>query len=62
MRSRFSATALFSIGVFIVVTLFVSVGVLWWTRDATQRVRAGAICGAVAVFVVGAASKGDTPS
>ena len=62
MRSRFAATVLLSIGVFIVVTLFVSLGVLWWTGDATRAVRIGAICGAVAVFAGGAASKGDTSS
>jgi Na+/proline symporter len=56
MRSRLSATVLLSIGVFIVVTLFVSLGVLWWGGDSTRGVRIGAICGAVAVFVVGAAS------
>jgi hypothetical protein len=39
-----------------VVTLFVSLGVLWWGGDVTRGVRIGAICGAVAVFVVGAAS------
>jgi Na+/proline symporter len=56
MRSRLAATVLLSIGVFIVVTLFVSLGVLWWSGDATRGVRIGAICGAVAVFAVGAAS------
>ena len=62
MRSRFAASVLLSIGVFIVVTLFVSLGVLLWTGDATRGVRIGAICGAVAVFAVGAASKGGTSS
>ena len=56
MRSRFAATVLLSIGVFIVVSLFVSVGVLWWTGDATRGVRIGVICGAVAVLTVGAVS------
>jgi hypothetical protein len=55
MRSKLAATVLLSIGVFIVVTLFVSLGVLWWGGDATRGVRIGAICGAVAVFAVGAA-------
>jgi len=62
MRSRFAATVLFSIGVFIAVTLFVSVGVLWWAGDATRGVRIGATCGAVAVLAVVAASKGGTSS
>ena len=55
MRSRLATTVLLSIGVFIVVSLFVSVGVLWWTGDATRGVRIG-VCGAVAVFTVGAVS------
>jgi Na+/proline symporter len=57
MRSKFAATVLLSIGVFIGVTLFVSLGVLWWGRGATRGVRMGAICGAVAVLTVRAASR-----
>jgi Na+/proline symporter len=56
MRSRLAATVLLSIGVFIVVTLFVSVGVLWWSGNATRGVRLGVICGAVAVVTVIAVS------
>jgi hypothetical protein len=56
MRSRLAATVLLSIGVFIVVTLVVSVGVLWLSGDATRGVRMGVICGAVAVFTVRAVS------
>ena len=56
MRSRLAATVLLSIGVFIVVTLFVSLGVQWWTGDSTRGVRLGVICGAVAVFAVIAVS------
>ena len=56
MRSRLAATVLLSIGVFIVVSLFVSLGVLWWSGDATRGVRIGVICGAVAVFAVSAVS------
>ena len=56
MRSRLAATVLLSIGVFIVVTLFVSLGVLWLSGDATRGVRIGMICGAVAVIAVRAAS------
>ena len=52
MRSRLAATVLLSIGVFIVVTLFVSLGVLWWSGDATRGIRIGVICGAVAVITV----------
>jgi hypothetical protein len=47
---------LLSIGVFIVVTLFVSLGVQWWTGDSTRGVRIGVICGAVAVITVSAVS------
>jgi Na+/proline symporter len=57
MRTRLAATVLLSIGVFIVVTLFVSLGVLWWSGDATRGVRIGVICGAVAVIAVGAVSR-----
>ena len=56
MRSRLAATVLLSIGVFIVVTLLVSLGVLWLSGDATRGVRTGMICGAVAVIAVRAAS------
>ena len=56
MRSRFAATVLLSIGVFIVVTLFVSLGVLWWTGEGARSVLIGVICGAVAVLIVRAAS------
>ena len=49
MISKFAATVLLSIGVFIVVTLFVSVGVLWWTGEGARSL---VICGAVAVLAV----------
>ena len=57
MLSKFAATVLLSIVVLIVVTLLVSLGVLWWSGDATRGVRIGAICGAVAVIAVGAVSR-----
>ena len=56
MLSKFAATVLLSIVVLIVVTLFVSLGVLWWTGDGTRSVLIGVICGAVALFAVGAVS------
>jgi hypothetical protein len=56
MLSKFAATVLLSIVVFIVVTLFVSLGVLWWTGEGTRSVLIGVICGAVAVLTVRAAS------
>jgi hypothetical protein len=56
MISKFAATVLLSIVVFIAVTLFVSLGVLWWTGEGTRSVLIGVICGAVAVLTVRAAS------
>jgi hypothetical protein len=56
MLSKFAATVLLSIVVLIVVTLFVSLGVLWWTGDGTRSVLIGVICGTVAVFTVRAVS------
>ena len=56
MRARLASTVMLSIVVFIVVTLFVSVGVLWWTGDGTRSVLIGVICGAVAVLTVRAVS------
>ena len=56
MLSKFAATVLLSIAVFIAVTLFVSLGVLWWTGDGTRSVLIGLICGAVAVLTVRAVS------
>ena len=56
MLSKFAATVLLSIVVLIVVTLCVSLGVLWWTGDGTRSVLIGVICGAVAVLAVRAVS------
>jgi type VI protein secretion system component VasK len=56
MRARLASTVMLSIVVFIVVTLFVSVGVLWWTGDGTRSVLIGGICGVVAVLTVRAVS------
>jgi hypothetical protein len=56
MLSKFAATVLLSIKVFIVVTLFVSLVVLWWTGDGTRSVLIGVICGTVAVLTVRAVS------
>jgi hypothetical protein len=56
MRSRLAATVLLSIGVFIVVTLFVSLGVLWWSGEGTRSVLIGVICGVVAALSVRAVS------
>jgi hypothetical protein len=44
---------LLSIIVFIVVSLFVSLVVLWWTGDGTRAVLIGVICGSAAAVSVG---------
>jgi Na+/proline symporter len=54
MLSRIAATVMLSISVFIVVTLFMGLGVLWWTGDSTRGVLIGVICGTVAAFTVSA--------
>jgi hypothetical protein len=56
MLSKFAATMLLSIVAFIVVTLFVSLGVLWWTGEGTRSVLIGGTLGAVAVLTVRAVS------
>jgi hypothetical protein len=56
MRSKLAATVLLSIGVFIVVTLFVSLSLLWWSGEGTRSVLIGVICGTVAVLTVRAVS------
>jgi hypothetical protein len=56
MRARLASTVMLSIVVFIVVPLFVSLGVLWWTGDGTRSVLIGVICGMVAVLTVRAVS------
>jgi hypothetical protein len=56
MLSKFAATVLLSIIVFIVVSLFVSLVVLWWTGEGTRSVLIGVICGTVAVLTVRAVS------
>ena len=56
MISKFAATVLLSLVVLIVVTLFVSLGVLWWTGEGARSVLIGVIFGAVAVLAVRAVS------
>jgi hypothetical protein len=56
MLSKFAATVLLSIVAFIVVTLFLSLGVLWWTGEGTRSVLIGVVCGTVAVLTVRAVS------
>ena len=40
--------------VFFVVSVLVSVGVLWWSGDVARGVVIGVICGAAAAFTFGA--------
>jgi hypothetical protein len=53
MLARIAAAMMLSIIGFIVVTLFVGLGVLWWTGDGTRAVLIGVLCGTVAAFTVG---------
>ena len=56
MIARIAGTVILSAIVFVVVSLLVSLGVLWWSGDASRGVRIGVISGALAVFAVGAVS------
>jgi Na+/proline symporter len=51
MLARIAVTVLLSIIVFIVVSLFVGLGVLWWTGDVARGALIGVISGTV--FTVG---------
>jgi hypothetical protein len=53
MLARIAVTVILSIIVFIVVSLFVGLGVLWWTGDVARGVLIGVISGTVAAFTVG---------
>jgi hypothetical protein len=53
MLARIAVTVLLSIIVFIVVSLFVGLGVLWWTGDVARGALIGVISGTVAAFTVG---------
>ena len=54
MLARIAGTVILSTIVFIVVSLLVSFGVLWWTGDVSRGGLIGVICGAVAAFTVSA--------
>jgi hypothetical protein len=56
MLARIADTVLLSIVVFIVVSLLVSLVVLWWSGNGTRSVLIGVICGTVAVLTVRAVS------
>jgi hypothetical protein len=54
MRARLAGTVMLSTVVFFVVSVLVSVGVLWWTGDVARGTLIGVICGSAAAFTFGA--------
>ncbi len=54
MRARLAGTVMLSTVVFFVVSLVVSLGVLWWTGGVARSVSIGVICGATAAVAFGA--------
>jgi hypothetical protein len=56
MISRIAGTLLLSLVVFVVVSLLVSLGVLWLTGGVVRGAVIGVVCGLAAAFVVGAVS------
>jgi drug/metabolite transporter (DMT)-like permease len=56
MIARTAGTVIFSLIVFILVSLLVFLGVLWLTGGTVRAATIGAVCGLAAAFVVGAAS------
>jgi hypothetical protein len=56
MIARTVGTVLLSTAVFVVVSLLVSLGVLWWTGGLLSGAVIGVICGLAAAFTIGAVS------
>jgi hypothetical protein len=54
MRARLAGTVMLSTVVFFVVSVLVSVGVLWWSGDVALGILIGVICGSGAAFTFGA--------
>ena len=54
MRARLAGTVMLSTVVFFVVSVLVSVGVLWWTGDVARGTLIGVICGSAAAITFGA--------
>jgi uncharacterized BrkB/YihY/UPF0761 family membrane protein len=54
MRARLAGTVMLSTVVFFVVSVLVSVGVLWWSGDIARGTLIGVICGSVAALTFGA--------
>jgi len=56
MIARTAGTVLLATIVFVVVSLLVSLGVLWWTGGLLSGAVIGVICGLAAAFTIGAVS------
>ena len=56
MIARTVGTLILSAAVFVVVSLLVSLGVLWWTGGLLSGAVIGVICGLAAAFTIGAVS------
>lgn len=56
MIARIAGTVILSAIVFVVVSLLVSLGVLWMTDGVFRGALIGVICGTAAAFTVGAVS------
>jgi hypothetical protein len=54
MRARLAGTVMLSTVVFLVVSVLVRVGVLWWSGDVALGTLIGVICGSAAAFTFGA--------
>ena len=54
MIARIAGTVMLSTVVFFVVSVLVSVGVLWWSGDIARGTLIGVICGSVAALTFGA--------
>ena len=67
MIARTVGTLILSTTVFVVVSLLVCLGVLWWTGGLLSGAVIGVICGLAAAFTIGAVStavgqSGERPS
>jgi hypothetical protein len=56
MLARIAGTVLLATIVFVVVSLLVSLGVLWWTGRLYSGAVIGVICGLAAAFTISAVS------
>lgn len=56
MLARMAGTVVLAVIVFVVASLLVGFGVLWWSGSPTFSATVGAISGLAAAFLIGAAS------